>query len=78
MDKLKDIIYVEMEDMEFELTNLGAMLYLAQEGATVIADKNVISCAFNHARSSIDDLRAKLDEIRGALVQLSIAAEKAN
>ena len=76
MDKLRSILLGEMEDMEYDLTNMAAMLFLAQEGANVIADKTVISCAFNHARNYIDDLRAKLDDIRGTMLQMVIAAEK--
>lgn len=75
MDQIRDILFGDMEQMDYELRDMGSMLALAREGAHMCGEEDITN-TFNHACRYIADLRAQLDSIRSAMVQITTATQK--
>lgn len=72
MDELRRICVTDMEELDLQMKNLSDIIELAAAGSREFEDDSPTSGAMAFIQSAIGDFRARLDDIRGAVLRLSM------
>lgn len=74
MNDLKTICLDEMELLDMRLRQLGSAAGMASQAALSLGDSDY-SDMFGHMKNCLDNMRAEVDDLRGAMLQ-TLMAEK--
>lgn len=70
MEQLRDIALAGIETADGKLMELAAIMGLASDSAFNSGDEAMFA-VLAHLRESMDDVRARLDEVSGVLLQMT-------
>lgn len=77
MNELRRIVTGEMDEYDLHLQETIGMLTMMQN-AVEDTPSDIVLDAIGHVRTTIQNLRAELDDIRGALLRMTMAEGNAS